>query len=118
CKTLAPSLVDAPVSLLGLLAGSSDHISSCIRLDRFSVTAERSIDLCDLSVRIPGRNLPTQHGGGVVALSWARYCRRAGDCRRGPFSLEKTPGQRGANAAKLRDGFLPCHPVVRDFSNR
>src|SRR5690606_38380100 len=56
------AVVDAPVHLLGMPSGRSDHLSSGVRLDPFRFRPRRSDDLCDLSLRFPGRF----HSGSYV----------------------------------------------------
>ena len=52
-QSVPPALVDAPVPLLGMHAGSGHHLSAGLRLDPLPHAARRPIDLRHVPVRIP-----------------------------------------------------------------
>ena len=61
--SLAAALVDAPVPLLGMPARRRDHVSAGLRLDSLPHRSRRSVDLCHVPVRFPGRLVPAAYRG-------------------------------------------------------
>src|SRR5262245_20785401 len=103
CASLALTLVDAPMPVLGLHSRGCDHVSAGLWMDSLPYASRRPTDLRHLSVRIPHGIVQAAHSYGVAAISRVGYISGAGAGRHRAFALAAHDRSGRAHAAAVRD---------------